>query len=206
MARSQQAPYLRERKRKGCAPVYEIVWHIAGKRHARTTGSTDRDVAEERLQHFIKNEWLNPTDRDLPPSRRKIATVLDSYWKEHGKDVSDPARIGYCIDALKGWWGTRTVDDVSTRACKAYAKARGVGAGTVRRELGCLEAAINHDYNERRLARKVPVWKPKPPPAKERWLTRPEAASLLRPGHQRMNLMIHPIPNPIAIPGSSQLH
>ena len=169
MARTQQPPYLRLRSRKGCSTVYEIVWHIAGKRHARTTGTDDRDTAEERLQHFIKHEWLSPTDRDLPPSRRKIPTVLDHYWHEHATDVRDPDRIGYCIDSLKGWWGRRSVDDVSTRTCKAYRKARKVGDGTVRRELGCLEAAINHDYKERRLARKVPVWKPKTPPPKERW-------------------------------------
>ena len=64
MSRHNNGPYLRKRKRKGCDAVFEIVWHIAGKRHARTTGTDDRDVANERLQHFVRHEWGNPSDRD----------------------------------------------------------------------------------------------------------------------------------------------
>ena len=52
--------------------------------------------------------------------------------------------------------------------------------GTVRRELGALRAAINHAFKNGRLTRTVAVELPERPPARERWLTRQEAAKLLR--------------------------
>ena len=43
--------------------------------------------------------------------------------------------------------------------------------GTVRRELGILRAAINVAFSEGRMTRKVAVWLPERPPARDRWLT-----------------------------------
>ena len=52
--------------------------------------------------------------------------------------------------------------------------------GTVRRELGSLRAAINHAFSEGRLTRTVAVALPERPPSRDRWLTRQEAAQLIR--------------------------
>lgn len=52
--------------------------------------------------------------------------------------------------------------------------------GTTRRELGTLRAAINWCHTEGYLVQPPPVWLPDKPEARERWLTREEAAKLLR--------------------------
>ena len=52
--------------------------------------------------------------------------------------------------------------------------------GTIRRELGVLRAAINWCHTEGLLVQPPPVWLPDKPMARERWLTRQEAACLLR--------------------------
>jgi integrase len=61
-----------------------------------------------------------------------------------------------------------------------YVTKRGRAAGTTRRELGVLQAAINHAHKRGRLTRAVSVELPALPPSKETYLTRQEAAKLIR--------------------------
>lgn len=51
---------------------------------------------------------------------------------------------------------------------------------TAGRELSVLGAALRHDWKAGRLTELVPVWLPPKPDPKDRWLTRDEAARLLR--------------------------
>jgi integrase len=51
---------------------------------------------------------------------------------------------------------------------------------TVRRELGVLRAAINYAYKSGRITRPVTVELPERPEPRDRWLTRIEAAQLIR--------------------------
>ena len=53
-------------------------------------------------------------------------------------------------------------------------------AGTVRRELGVLRAAVNYAHRSGRITRPVAVELPERPEPRERWLTRKEAAALIR--------------------------
>src|SRR5262249_8128418 len=69
--------------------------------------------------------------------------------------------------------------DVTPQICARYAEKRGRSAGTVRRELGVLRAAINHAHRNGRLTRPVAVELPERPEPKDRWLTRKEAAALI---------------------------
>ncbi|WP_148207485.1 tyrosine-type recombinase/integrase [Paramagnetospirillum magneticum] len=52
--------------------------------------------------------------------------------------------------------------------------------GTIRRELGTLRAAVNWCHLEGYLVQPPAVWLPDRPQSKERWLTRQEAAKLIR--------------------------
>ena len=71
------------------------------------------------------------------------------------------------------FWEGRTLATVTRETCRAYARARGRSAGTVRRELGVLRAAINHAHREGRVTRAVAVHLPERPEPKDRWLTPP---------------------------------
>ena len=106
--------------------------------------------------------------------------ALENYALEHAPTTAAPERIGYAIEALSSYWGDLMVSDVTPETCKAYHSDRGVSDGTIRREFGVLRAAVNHEVKHGRLTRPVTVWMPPKPEGKDRWLTRKEAAALLR--------------------------
>lgn len=106
--------------------------------------------------------------------------MLALYAEHHAPTTADPARIGYAIAALLRWWGESTVSHVTAATCRRYAATRGVMPGTVRRELTALRAAMNWCRTEGYLTHVPPVVLPPRPPGSERWLTRSEAALLLR--------------------------
>jgi integrase len=95
--------------------------------------------------------------------------------------------------------------DVTRETCEAYAKHRSIkpaqgkrkerqlSPGTARRELGVLAAAIGHAHREGRITRNVTVFLPERPEAKERWLTRKEAAALLRASRTRQARLYMPL-------------
>ncbi len=61
---------------------------------------------------------------------------------------------------------------------------RKVGVGTARRELECLQSAINHYAEEYGIHGIVKITLPRKPEGRDRWLTRQQAAQLLRAAWQ----------------------
>lgn len=110
-----------------------------------------------------------------------MGEALAIYARQHGRTVAAPATIGYCIKALAPFWAERTVDEVKGETCRLYAKKRGVKPATARRELGVLNAALRYCHSEGYLSTQPrPVTLPTADPPRDRWLTRQEAAALLR--------------------------
>jgi integrase len=109
-----------------------------------------------------------------------VGMALSIYAEGHALTVAAPERIGYAIDALDRFWGDLPVSAVKGELCRRYGRERCVSDGTVRRELGTLRAALNYCHAEGYLTTVPAVVLPQRPPAKERWLTRSEAARLLR--------------------------
>lgn len=171
-ARSKGAR-LYERKRAGRASV----WVIRDGAVERSLGAIPVRDAEGLLEAYLREKRLR--QGALPPEQVSIDDVLSLYASEHAHTASDPARIGYAIDALLSYWGGRPLSEVSGATCRAYVEARGVAASTARRELGTLNAAIQHCYRERHILAAPPVTLPPKAPPKDRWLTEAEAARLL---------------------------
>lgn len=107
-------------------------------------------------------------------------SALEIYAEEHAINVADPQRIGYAIDALDPYFGDLTIAEVTRTTSMGYAKRRKSSVWTIRRELGVLQAAINHCFQESYLLSPKNVHMPPAPEANDRWLTRQEAAWLLR--------------------------
>ena len=61
-----------------------------------------------------------------------------------------------------------------------YTRTLAAGSGTARRELGVLQAALNHAHAEGLLVHPIKVTLPAMGVERDRWLTRSEAAKLLR--------------------------
>ena len=175
MPRRNQGPRLRFLDKREC---YYIVWTEDGRSRERSTGTADRQQAEIALVEFlhIRNRGAGPRD----PAEILVTDVLADYAEEVAPATAAPWRIGCAIDALTPVWEGRTVAEVTRQTCKRYVTVRNRSNGTARRELGVLRAAINHAHREGRLTRAVAVHLPESAEPRDRWLTRPEAAALLR--------------------------
>ena len=175
MGRRNQGPRLRYLEKRKC---FYITWTERGRSRERSTGTADRERAEA-----IFGEWLQLRGRRKGPSDPNeilITDVLTEYAKERGPKVTAPAQMGRSIYALTGFWQEKVVADVTPQNCARYAEKRGRAPGTVRRELGVLQAAINWVHKNGRLTRSVAVQLPACPEPRDRWLTRQEAARLIR--------------------------
>ncbi|MCK1455033.1 site-specific integrase [Bradyrhizobium sp. 35] len=120
-----------------------------------------------------------------------MTDVLADYADEQGPETGSPWRIAAAIKVLVPFWQGKTVAKISKESCKAYVTARNRAAGTARRELGVLRAAVNHAHRAGRLTRTVAVDLPDSAEARDRWLTRPEAAALLRAALREPRVRLH---------------
>jgi integrase len=175
MPRRNSGVRLQWLKKRGC---YYIVWTERGRSRQRSTGAANREQAEIALAEFIAAKAKSAGPRD--PSAVLVTDVLADYAEERGKLTDSPWRISAAVNALVPFWKGLTVGHVMGETCRAYARARERSAGTVRRELGVLRAAVNHAHKEGRLTRIVGFVLPPRPEPRDRWLTRKEAAALLR--------------------------
>ena len=151
-------------------------------RGERSTGTRDRREAEAVLARYI-------AERDRPigpatPDQMTVANALDVYGREHAPIVKDPERIGYAIAALTPILGALPVGTITGEVCRRYARTRDKAPGTVRKELGVLQAALNFCHAEGYLTAAPKLRLPAKPPARDRWLTRGEVARLLRAAYR----------------------
>ena len=158
-------------------------WEIRDGSTRISCGTDDRQQAEEKLAQYI-GEKYRPTG-PVSAQEMLIADCLAIYGEEHAPHVSAPWRLGYAIEALLPFWGTRKVSEISGNTCRAYGKSRitkrgPASPGTIRRELNVLQAAINYCFKEGKLTTAAQVTLPSKPDPKDRWLTRQEAAWLLK--------------------------
>jgi integrase len=175
MPRRNQGPRLRWLAKRKC---FYIVWTEHGRSRERSTCTAEREQAE-----IVFAEWLQRRGRRAgtsDPTSVLVTDVLNEYQEQRGPKVAAPARIAYAVLALTDFFESNSVGDVTPQTCGRYVEKRGCSAGTARRELGVLRAAINYAHRSGRITRPVAVELPEPPQPRDRWLTRKEAARLLR--------------------------
>ena len=103
--------------------------------------------------------------------------MLSIYLTDVG-EPGDQFEIEARIDRLNEFWGGKKLSEVNAQTCAAYAKHRG-NRGGARRDLETLRAAINHHAKEGFHRGVVRVSLPPKGEARDRWLTRKEAAALI---------------------------
>jgi len=175
MPRRNQGPRLRWLKKRNC---FYITWTEQGRSRERSTGTADREQAE-----IVFAEWLQLRGRRGGPSDPAavlVTDVINYYLQNRGRKVAAPERIAYAALELTDFFEGNTLADVTSLTCGRYAEKRGCSMGTVRRELGVLRAAINFAHRSGVTTRPVFVELPERPAPRDRWLTRQEAACLLR--------------------------
>jgi integrase len=185
MPRRNSGPRLRWLAKRKC---FYITWTEHGRSRERSTCTADREQAES-----IFAEWLHRRGRRTGPSDPAsilITDVLNEYAEQRGPKIAAPARIAYAVLALTDFFEGNSVADVMPQTCGRYVEERcrsnsetdkrGRSVGTVRRELGVLRAAINYAFRNGRITRPVAVDLPDRPEPRDRWLTRSEAARLVK--------------------------
>jgi len=142
-------------------------------------GEGEIDQAQRALADYLTHRYRPPRDRDRDPASIKIADVISIYIDDvaikHARPKETAARLGQVLE----YFGERTLVDVNKRACAAYVSHRKSEAAA-RRELEDLRAAIRYHWSNGYCTVLTPVALPTRSSSRDRWLTRQEAARLLR--------------------------
>jgi integrase len=99
------------------------------------------------------------------------------YVMEHAPTVADPALVARFVEYLIPFWGDRMVSSIKGSTCRQFAE--GKTPAIARRSLETLRAAVNYFHKEYGLDPVPAFTMPVKQRARERWLTRDEAARLL---------------------------
>jgi integrase len=158
----------------------QAVWIIQdGTRRISTgCGKDDRRKAEERLAAHILERYEPARASGRGPAEIQIADILNIYAEDRGQHVKRPVELGQRMSALLGFFGEKSLSEISGALCRAYVKQRG-SVSMARRELEDLRAAIRHHRREGLSDIIVEVPLPEKSVPRERWLTRSEAARLI---------------------------
>jgi len=161
---------------------HAAIWIIRDGNHQQSTGCPAYDVsgAERALGLYITNKHVRAagaSKRD--PGQIPIADILAIYLRDVVSRHSRPKETKSRIKALDSFFGDKLLSYVTGETCRAYVAQRSTDAAA-RRELEDLRAAINHHRREGLCDKIVEVVLPSERPHRQRWLTRSEAARLIR--------------------------
>lgn len=176
-------PYLEQNDRG----VWEIRWTEQRRSMRKSTRTNDRSEAERALAQFL----LDRHDARHGAVDMTVNDALDRYADEHvASKVVDKQRQMDIIANLRPFFGHMLVREIKPNDVLLYGSKRADGVvgskrarstGTLRRELNCLIAALNHAVRARRIgATEVPyIPLPAAPAARDLWLTEGEVEQLL---------------------------
>jgi hypothetical protein len=175
--------YKRKARRREGRLVHQAVWIIKdGDRHiatgcvARASETKPPQEAEQALADYIARKY-QPERRRRDIEDIDCADMLSIYLTDIGQP-NDQFEIEARIARLNEFWGGKVLSEVNARTCAAYVKRRGKRGGA-RRDLETFRAAINHHAKEGFHRGVVRVSLPPKGEARDRWLTRKEAAALI---------------------------
>jgi integrase len=154
-----------------------------------------RADAEKCLSAYIEQKY-RPARRRREIEEIGIADVLAIYLEDTRESQANKRAFDGRIERLAEWWGEKTLSEVTGETCRAYVEHRAsaerqavsgkrgaVGrkgtSGGARRDLEDLRAAINHHHGQGLHREAIRVILPEKGAARDRWLTRSEAARLV---------------------------
>src|SRR6516164_6490656 len=183
-----------ERDREGRL-VHRSTWVIRdGTRKIRThCAPSERERAEQKLAEYLAKKYQPNRTRGRHPSETLVIDFLKIYHDDAVGSHMRPAETGQRLLMLAEFFETDMLADVTGARCREYVKWRTAqpiksftknnprlaSTAAARRELEDLRAAINHHRREGLCSEIVSVVLPPKNDARERWLTRGEAARLL---------------------------
>jgi hypothetical protein len=172
--------WLRPARRRGGRIIARAIWIIIdGDRHVATSCFKNQaHEAEKQLAAYIAEKY-SPSRHARDIDRIDISDVLAIYLEDCGPRMEDRPKLERCIGRLNDYWGGKMLSRVTAAESRAYVQERGKTGGA-RTDLETLRAAINHHAKENLHYGMVRVTLPAKGPPRDRWLTRDEAAKLIR--------------------------
>ena len=190
MPRPNKGIHIKYRKDKACWVVGEYI-NMQFKRYR--TGISSNTLAQKELEEVIA-ERTRPEGSEYEITLGQLVTY---YINEHVPTLSKPETALKCFERLLPFWGNLKITDIKKSKSLDYiqyrkkeftvwqkesprTKTKPLSEATIRRELEQLQAAISYCYRDNVINISPYVWKPKRGKARDRWLTKREAAALLR--------------------------
>lgn len=178
----RKPPRLELRPARGRRRAHWVILDTLNGRHEQSTGrgEHDRAGAEQELQQYLARKHVAVATKDTrDPNVIPVADVLALYARDVAPGHSRPKETAQRIsELLKGFSG-KVLSQVNGETCRAYARTCSTDA-VARRQLEELRAAINHHRQEGHCSQIVGLWLPEKRLPRSRWLTRGEAASVVR--------------------------
>lgn len=157
------------------------------KKHVKTVSVGSRDPSQIALNDVLAKYFRDKvapnlkqvatTDADKARAALTGKSIPEEKWVLKDGAPSGGIETMLRIGALRSFWSDKLLSQVTGDTCRAYAETR--TAGAARRELEDFRAAINHHRREGLHDKIVSVVLPEKGGARERWLTRSEAAHLI---------------------------
>jgi integrase len=169
---------------------FYIHYRSAGRSCRKSTGTAD----EREAQHAFGRWLLGERDIAPEPAGVTFAEIWPAYVeRQRGKPTE--TRLRGMADRLLRDFGGKPVKAINQALCDAYGDHRfleGAAPATVRLELSKVAAAINHAVKSGLIleGERCVIDLPPATPAPDRWLTKPEAAALLREADARTRIFL----------------
>ena len=143
------------------------------------TGCAAHEIekAEQALDEYRAGKYQPDTSKRHSDHVR-IADVLMVYLDAREGVVARPDELRSRVGRLNDFWGDKTASQIKGRTCRTYVTERGK-LSAARRELEDLRAACAMYKREYGLSVEPSFTLPDKSQARERWMTRQEAARLL---------------------------
>lgn len=159
--------------------IYWCEWEISGRRVRESSGTPDRQAAQE--YHDQRRAELWRQDK-LGEVRLRWDDAALAWWKEHAQHKrsaeDDRLRLRWVTPHLKG----RYIDQIGTAALtelRDKKRAEGVTASTANRHLAVVSAVLNYAHAREWLKAVPKIPYLKEPPGRLEWLTRDEVCRLI---------------------------
>ncbi|SFN84530.1 Site-specific recombinase XerD [Thioclava dalianensis] len=176
-------------------------WIIRDGNRMQRTGFSfgQRGEAEKALADYLTGRQPEARRGPAHPGELTVGEVLARYVDDKGAKIGAAGTLAYSVQALAPFWADLTCDAVKGSTCRLYERERAkprttttttktgktitrtlsASPSTVRRELGVLQAALNHAHSEGLLIHPIAVTLPEAGEPRDRWLTRKEVAALV---------------------------
>lgn len=160
----------------------KALWLIRDGEYVKSTGCSadDRAGAEIAFTAYLNRKQITGTAQGARhPSQIPVATVIALYSEAKAHKHARPHETAARFENLLAFLGDDTLADIDGDRCREYAAQRSTDAAA-RRELEDLRSAINLHCQEGKCSELVKIVLPERRQARERSLTRQEAAQLIR--------------------------